>query len=274
MDTFNFRARRYFGARLGVVTALIACAGCTAAQGNEPTTPGAATPPTITSDSVTVAIQGTAQASGGGILAGVAVCLRPDARTAERETCTTSDDHGAWKFTGAPSNTWVGVTFVKDGFFPTLRAIETDTTDIVIAPTDGELVTSSAMPDMLKAAIDPAAGHFLFATAAPGRDATTAATVTVGTIGGPTTAPVYFDASGNPTLGANEGSEGAMANLSPGYYEVTFRGTNVSCVNAGQTYGYPITTYQAAGVARLLVPVVEGFLTAPVAVTCTSSAAQ
>ena len=274
MDTFDFGARGYFGAKLGVVTALVACAGCTAAPGGEPTTPGATTPTTITSDIVTVTIQGTAQASGGGTLAGVAVCLRRDPTTADGETCTTSDDHGAWKFTGAPSNTWVGVTFVKDGFFPTLRAIETDTTDIDIAPADGELVTSSAMPAVLNAAIDPASGHFLFATAGPGLVATTAATVTVGTIGGPTTTPAYFDASGNPVIGANDGSEGAMANLPPGYYEVTFKGTNVSCANAGQTYGYPITTYQADGVARLLVPVVAGFLTAPVAVSCTPATAQ
>jgi hypothetical protein len=274
MDTFNFGARGYFGAKLGVVTALVACAGCTAGQGGEPTTGGTTTPPTITSDDVTVTIQGTAQASGGGTLAGVAVCLRPDPTTADRETCTTSDDHGAWKFTGAPSNAWIGVTFVKDGFFPTLRAIETDTTDIAIAPTDGELVTSSAMPAMLDAAIDPASGHFLFATAAPGLEAATAATVTVGTIGGPTTVPAYFDANGDPVLGASGGAEGAMANLPPGYYEVTFQGADVSCVNAGQTYGYPITTYQADGVARLLVPVVAGFLTAPVAVTCTSTTGQ
>ncbi len=261
--------------KLGVLTALVACAGCTAGQGGEPTTASApAGAPMITSDIVTVTIEGGTRASDGSTLAGVAVCLRPDPTTAERATCTTSDDSGAWKIAGAPSNAWVAVTFIKDGFFPTLRPIETDTSDITIPPTDGALIPSDVMPSMLKAPIDPEAGHVVFATAAPGTPATIPATVTVGLIGGPTMRPVYFDASGNTVAGATAGAAGAFANLAPGYYELTFTGPTVSCSNVGGTYGYPITTYMSNGLARLLVPIVQGFLTAPVAVSCSPSAAE
>ena len=95
MNTQIFAAPGQLGVKLGVVTALVACAGCTggprrrADDGQPPRAP-----PVITSDIVTVTIQGTTQASDGSTLAGVAVCLRTDPTTAERATCTTSDDTG------------------------------------------------------------------------------------------------------------------------------------------------------------------------------------
>ncbi len=99
-------------------------------------------------------------------------------------------------------------------------------------------------------------------------------TVTVASIGGPSIAPVYFDAAGKPMPGANAGATGAFANLTPGYYEITFGGASVACNDLGGLYGYPITTYTPNGQARMLVPVVEGFLTAPVAASCSPAAAQ
>jgi hypothetical protein len=273
MNTHIFGTRGQLGVKLGVVTALVACAGCTAAQGGEPTTAGAPpSAPAITSDIVTVSIEGTTRASDGSTLTGVSVCLRPDPTTAERATCTTSDASGAWKLAGAPSNSWLGVTFIKDGFFPTLRPIETEATDIKIPPTDGALFPSDIMPSVLKAPVDPEAGHVVFATEPPGAQATIPATVTVGLIGGPSMSPVYFDASGDTVSGASAGAAGAFANLAPGYYELTFSGTSVSCDNVGGTYGYPVTAYGSDGLARLLVPIVQGFLTAPVAVRCSPSA--
>jgi hypothetical protein len=274
MNTQIFGGRGRVGLKIGVVTALVTCAGCTAAQGGEPGTSGAPTTPVITSDIVTVTIEGTTKASDGSSLAGVSVCLRTDPTTAAGATCTTSDDNGAWKIASVPSNAWVAVTFIKDGFFPTLRPINTDTTDIQIPPTDGALIPSTAMATMLKSPVDSAAGHVVFATATPGHQASTPATVAIGLIGQTTTAPVYFDTNGDPVPGANAGATGAFANLAPGYYEATFAADGVDCSDVGGTYGYPITAYASGGLARLMVPVVEGFLTAPVAVSCTTRAAQ
>jgi hypothetical protein len=263
------------GVKIGVVTALLACAGCTAAQGGEPGAAGTpTTTPVITTDAVTVSIEGTTRASDGTTLTGVAVCLRTDPTSAEGAACTTSDGSGAWKFASAASNAWLAVTFVKEGFFPTLRPISTGATNIVISPTDGALIPSTAMASMLNVPMDAAAGHLLFAMAPPGSWVATPATVTARLIGAATTTPVYFDANGDATPGASAGTAGAFANLPPGYYETTFAGDSVSCAIVGGTYGYPITAFAESGVARLLVPVVEGFLTTPVAVSCKPAAAQ
>jgi hypothetical protein len=163
---------------------------------------------------------------------------------------------------------------MKDGFFPTLRPINTEATDIVIPPTDGTLIRFTAMASMLNVPMDAAAGHLLFATAPPSTPAAIPAAVTARLIGSPTTSPVYFDANGNPAAGANAGATGIFANLPPGYYEATFATDSAPCTDVGGTYGYPITAFAPIGVARLMVPVVEGFLTAPIAVSCVPGTAQ
>jgi hypothetical protein len=266
----RFEARRRFGAKLGIVTAMVACAGCTMARGGEETSADApASAPAATADAITVSIQGMTQASDGSPVAGVEVCLRTNPTTSEGAACTTSDDAGAWKLAGAPASAWVAVTFVKDGFFPTLRPIATATSDITIPRGDGSLVASAAMSTLMSAPLDPASGHVVFSTSSPGTRATVAATVSFSAIGGPPVTPVYLDANGDTMPGANAGATGAFANVSGGFYEITFAGTSVACKDMGGLYGYPVTMYMPDGLARLLVPVVPGFLTAPVAASCT-----
>ena len=272
MSTHRTLGRRpRTGAKLGVVTAMIACAGCTLPRGGEESAaPGA---PVVT-DAATVSIDGIAQASDGSPIAGVTVCLRTDPTTSDGASCTTSDDRGAWQFKGAPANSWVAVTLVKDGFFPAMRPIATTTSDVSIPAGNGALVASTDMPSLMSAPIDPASGHVVFSTATPGSRATAAASVTFAPIAGSPVTPAYFDAEGQPMPGASAGATGAFANLKPGYYEITFAGPSVACSNAGGLYGYPITAYMPDGQARMLVPVVEGFLTAPVAASCSTVTAQ
>lgn len=265
----RFDARRRFAAKLGMVTALVACAGCTMSQGGAETSADApASAPPATADAITVSIQGTTQGSDGSPVAGVEVCLRTDPTTSEGAACTTSDDAGAWKLSGAPASAWVAVTFVKDGFFPTLRPIATTTSDIAIPRGDGSLVASAAMSTLMSAPLDPASGHVVFSTSSAGTRAAVAATVSFSAVGGPPVTPVYFDANGDTMPGANAGATGALANLSPGFYEITFQGSSVACKDIGGLYGYPVTMYMPDGIARLVLPVVAGFLTAPVAASC------
>jgi len=270
MISQKFEARRRLGAKLGMVTALVACAGCTLERGGEESSADApASAPAATADAITVSIQGIAQASDGRPVAGVEVCLRTDPTTSAGAACTTSDPAGAWKLTGVPASAWVAVTFVKDGFFPTLRPIATATSDITIPRGDGSLVTSAAMSTLMSAPLDRASGHVVFSTSNPGSSAAVAATVSLSAVGGPPMKPVYFDANGDPMPGANAGTTGALANVSPGFYEITFAGTSVACKDVGGLYGYPVTMYMPDGLARLVLPVVPGFLTAPVAASCT-----
>jgi len=266
----GFEARRRFGAKLGMVTAMVACAACTLDRGGEETiTHAPASAPPATADAISVSIQGTTQASDGSPVAEVEVCLRTDPTTSEGAACTTSDNAGAWKLAGAPASAWVAVTFLKDGFFPILRPIATATSDITIPRGDGALVASAAMSTLMNAPLDPASGHVAFSTSSPGTRATVAATVSFSAIGGPPVTPVYFDTNGDTMPGANAGTTGAFANVSPGFYEVTFEGASVACKDIGGLYGYPVTMYMPDGLARLVLPVVPGFLTAPVAANCT-----
>jgi hypothetical protein len=275
MSIHRFEARRRpLGAKLGIVTAMIACAGCSAAQGGDPTGTNAPGAPSATADAVTVSIQGFAQSSDGSTIAGVAVCLRTDPTTSAGAACTTSDMSGAWRIAGAPANSWVAVTLIQDGFFPTLRPIATGTSDVAIPAGGAVLVGSSQMPNLMGAPIEEASGHVAFASATPGARSIAEPTVTVAPIGGASIVPVYFDAEGNPMPGANAGATGAFANLAPGYYEITFAGASVACSDLGGLYGYPITSYTPDGQARMLVPVVAGFLTAPVAASCSPAITQ
>jgi hypothetical protein len=233
---------------------MVACAGCGAAQGTDTTAPPAG-----------LSIQGNAQAADGSPVAGVAVCLRPDPGTTNQTTCTTSDRQGAWKLVGLPTSAMVAITFVKAGFLSTLRPIATETSDLTIA--DGALIGSA---DLVGALVDESKGAVAFSTALPGTRPATAATVSLRDFDGREVAPVYFDRGGAPAPGATAGTSGVFANLVPSYYVLTFYGASVECSTGGGLYGYPVTLYTAQGQARLLVPVVAGFVTASLAATCSA----
>ncbi len=144
MSTHRFSSPRPLAcAKLGVVTALLACAGCTMAQGGgDPTSENPSTNENTlaTPTSTTVSILGTTQTTDGVPLDGVDVCLHPGPSGPEDKICTTSDASGAWEIATAPSRTFVGIAFSKDGYFPVLNAITTGTSDLTMPAGDGTLI--------------------------------------------------------------------------------------------------------------------------------------
>jgi hypothetical protein len=270
----NHRSDLGLTTKLGIVSALLACAGCAAAQGGDPTNAGSPPSAALSSvDATNVSIQGIAQASDGSPVAGVAVCVRPDPMTSANATCTTSDGRGAWKLAAAP-DALVAITFIKTGFFPMLRAVNTTAEDQTIPPGDGALIATGDATALMGGAVDPERGYIAFSTATPGNPPTAAATVLLDAIDATSDIsqpiPTYQDASGQPLAGASSGTKGVFANLPQDYYVMTFQGASASCSNSGGLYGFPVTAFAPAGEARMVLPVVAGFLTAPVAASCSA----
>jgi hypothetical protein len=145
MTPYRLDSWRCIGAKLGIVTALTACAGCIAPQNGDPT--GANAPaseaPLAAAEPGTVAVLGTTQAIDGAPLAGVTVCFRPAPTGPDDATCTTSDDDGTWRLDGVPSRTFIAVTFAKDGFVAALCPITTSTIDLTMPSGDGTLVPAT-----------------------------------------------------------------------------------------------------------------------------------
>jgi hypothetical protein len=243
--------------KLGIVTALVASTGCAAGQVTD-TAGEPVAAPAPRAAVATVSVQGATLSSDGSPLAGVSVCVRPDPMTSDHATCTTSDGSGAWKLAGVPSNALVAVTFIKAGLFPTLRPVATGTGDLTIPAGDGTLVAPGNVDALMSGPVDPTAGHVAFSSAMPGTRPAAEVTAILDSLADPQstqTRPVYFDG-------------GFFGNLTPGYYALTLSGATVSCSSSGGLYGFPVTTYTPAGQARLMFPVVAGFLTAPVAASC------
>ena len=260
---------------LALVTALLGGTGCGAAPYVD-TTPGVSASAggqdaVEVATVAVVAIRGVAQDPDGRPVPGVAVCMRPDPMVATNARCTTSDGDGSWALTG-PANSRLAITSVKTDFVPLLRPIATKATDVTIPPGDGALIAANAGAPLVGGSMAPGSGAVAFSTATPGSVPAAAATVVLGEFDGTTIddspTPVYVDAAGQPVPGATFGTEGVFANLAAGTYAMTFRAPSVSCTNAAGLYGYPIAAYAAPGEAIVVVPVVDGFLTAPVVAQC------
>jgi hypothetical protein len=69
--------------------------------------------------------------------------------------------------------------------------------------------------------------------------------------------------------GATAGTRGRSVNLPPDLYVLRFSHPSVKCKPIG-LYGWPLTAFQdpASGEAAVLAPVLEGYVTAPVAASC------
>lgn len=276
-NSLRNRARGSFlgaaGLKLGMAMATVASAGCSAAgdRGSEgmPPASGGAAP--------TVSVQGIALSSGGNPVAGVSVCLQPDLLMADGARCTTSDASGAWALAGAPANSLVAITFVKEGFLPTLRPVVTTTQTLKLMEGDTSVLAAGDWAGVLVSplenpatagnapgkAVNPTVGHIAFSTATGGAEPATPAAVTLGGTNRDA-APFFVDAKGN-LLDVTSGTRGLFVNLAPALYTVTFDGGSARCQANGGLYGAPSAT--AAG-PRLMVPVLAGFVTLPVAVDC------
>jgi hypothetical protein len=256
--------------KVGVFTALVACAGCGDAAAGESGGTG----------STAILIQGVALTSEGSPVAGVSVCLRPNLVTTDHTSCTTTDASGAWALAGAPANSLVAITFIKEGFLPTLRPIVTTTQTVKLTGGDRSVLATGDWAGVLVSvlenpatsagamgtALDPNVGHIAFSTATGGAEPVTPAAVTLGGTDRQE-APLFVDASGN-LLSATSGTRGLFVNLAPALYAVAFDGGSAATCRAnGDLYGASTAT---AGGVQLMVPVAAGFVTLPVAVDCTA----
>ncbi len=230
--------------------------------------PADATPPPV---GPTVSISGFVHASDGTLLPGATVCAR-STDTSAVFASTTSGDEGSFTLSGVPANQQVMVVFRRETFFPSLRAITTGTSDIMLPENENAMLPAVNPQMFLGMTANPTRGQIAFAVTSPSAQAALDVSVTMTGFGGGSEAPVYFDASGSPAVGAGAGQSGGFVNVPPDYYVLRFGHTGATCTVSG-LYGYPATEYQntASGEAVVVVPVLAGYVTSPVDVTCVSA---
>ena len=209
-------------------------------------------------------------------VSGVEVCVREHAEIA----CATSDAEGAWSLSGAPPSSELALTFQKDGYISVLRPVLTGLSDVVLQDDENHLLTVQQLEALWAGvSIDPAKGAIAFFATALGtrlrsgsldwaRDVTLSVSPDVGD------GPLFLDETGTyvPGATATTGGYGGLLNLDPGDYTLTFTHAS-SCASIGDTtggavYGFP------AGVGTepiLRVPVLAGYVTAPIGVFCPSA---
>jgi hypothetical protein len=258
------------------LSALVLLAGCGAgadvvAAGGGPASKGGGETTAVSplSDTSGLSIAGYVHGADGAALAGVDVCLQAGPTVAmDIGQCGTSAADGSWTLDGIPRDESVTIAFKKAGYAPSMRAIQTNTSDIVLPSDENRL---SLLTDSGAARFDDHTGGIQFAVLSdePGTVQATATLIT-GERQDPT--PVYLDASGNAKSGATAGSAGAYANVAPGQYLLTFTGVPASCTAASGLYGFPVQSFQGADAASVVVPVVAGRITTTIGLDCRTKA--
>ncbi len=243
--------------------------GCSAGPAGAESTPSAVSANPPATAPTTLSVQGALHGADGSPVAGATVCLRTDVMNAGQGPCTTSDGTGAWTIATVPANSFVAITFEKAAFVPVLRAIATETGDVTIPTDESELTTTADFAARVGRSLESITGSVAFFTTLPGSPAV-AATASLRPLNGPDVAPPSYD--GEPA-GAVAGTSGVFTGLADGYYVLTLGDASVPCASSGGLDGYPITLYAPANEARLIVPVVAGFLTTPIAAACTAAVA-
>ncbi|MGO9834101.1 MAG: carboxypeptidase-like regulatory domain-containing protein [Polyangiaceae bacterium] len=215
-----------------------------------------------------VSIQGFVHASDGSPLAGATVCPEVVGAAKNAASCTASGGDGSFTL-AAPANEWVAVTFDKTGFVSTVRAVATQT-GVVALPGTENVMLPAVEPLMIAGVpADPGMGQVAFSVMGPTGQNGVAASVTLGGSGSPPPA-IYLDSAGSPDVGATSGTEGRFVNVPPGLYSLHFNQASATCAPLS-LYGWPMTAYQSAGEASVVVPVMAGYVTAPVAASCVSA---
>jgi hypothetical protein len=223
-------------------------------------------------DAAAVSIRGFVHASDGTLLPGAKVCLH-EGLTKNVASCTTGGSDGSFVLAGVPANAPVIVTFQKDGFVPVLRAVETEEGDVLLPADENTLMPTTGAQTVLGALADPSKGQVAFFVTTPdGQPATEAPVKLTRFEDSYSQPPVYLDRAGAEVVGATAGSRGGFVNLTAGLYVLRFGAASVPCTPSAGLYGYPITAFQdpSSGYATVLVPVFEGYVTAPVGVSCVS----
>jgi hypothetical protein len=195
------------------------------------------------------------------------VCLKSGA--VWNGDCTVSAADGAWILTGVPASTKVTVTLDKDGFLPAVRAIATDTVDVVLPSGDSGLLPATHAASAMGAPLDASAGHIQFFV-----HGATDVTVDAVAMDGTASPATFLGANGQPDAALKSGAEGVFANIAAGYHLVTFRSATASCAISSELTGFRSAWNAVAGVESVLVPVVPGHVTSPIRVDCTPVAAR
>jgi hypothetical protein len=262
------------------IATLFLATGCGGSEGPASREPAGSsrTAPASTSPSSTlgpITIRGFVHASDGTLLPLATVCSQLVA-SSDTTDCAISGVDGSFALP-APAAQPLVVTFRREGFLPTLRAIATDASDITLPPGEDMLFPAVSPQTFLGAPVDPSAGHIQFRVVSPGSQPAPNVSVTLlpyGLLPSPDvrSPTIYLDAQGAPQTGQTAGTSGWFANVPEGMYLVRFGHDSVSCT-ANALYGYPVTGFQgqdpSSVQAEVVVPVMAGMVTAPVSVTCT-----
>ena len=222
-----------------------------------------------------LSIRGFTHGADGSVLPGVEVCLHNgvvSGTLSDPVMCAVSAPDGSFTVSGASANGAATLTFAKDGFAPTVRPIELQTADVTLPPSENLLLAEPLA--MAGTAANPTRGQIAFAVATT--DSGPAPQVTASLVGflvpdgsyGVNGAPAYLDGKGAPAPGAAAGASGAFVNVPPGLYMIRFHATSGYCIpTARLDYA---ASQDSSGDIGILVPVLRGFVTAPVGIWCTS----
>jgi hypothetical protein len=246
----------------GALLAIVGCGNASidpASQDNEAPSNARAAQPSIS-------LSGFVQAADGAPLDGVDVCIRSGIELHQApDACTVSGADGSWKLSGVARNAQRALTFEKEGFGSALRVFETARADIAFPESEHRLVPLSASASFLGTPIDTKRGRVEFFVASSGGAAPRNATLT--SMHGKSMNALYAD---QPSAEPNSLARGGFADLTTGEYMLVLDG---GCA-ASRLYSYPILDGLEAteGVAIMGIPVIEGYVTTPVIVSCTGAA--
>jgi hypothetical protein len=243
-----------FGGLLG----LSACGGApdtTSSTG----TPAASTQASPGPAAPSVSVSAVVHALDGSVVAGVRACVLEQGKPGD---CVATGADGSLALK-VPANSLVAVTLEKTGFVPMVRAFETFADDVTLPESENVLLPAGVL-DM-----KPTGGLVAFTVDGANASASPSVSVSMTEASGTVQTPIYLDAFGLPIPGATTGTQGRFVDVEPGLQALVFSDPSAKCSGLS-LYGWPVTAFQdpTSGVALIAVPVLKGFVTAPVAASC------
>jgi len=246
------------------------CGGSGPSSGSSGDPTGAASPRAVASTEAgpSVLVEGYVHGTDGDALSGATVCPAVVGTPKNAASCTTTGSDG-WFALAAPASEWVAITFDKPGFVSTVRAVQTETSDLTLPGAENVMVPAVQPLTIGGVTADATMGQIAFSVmGASGQDGVPVS-VTLGGTSSPQPA-IYLDSTGAPAAGATSGTQGVFANVPPGLYALHFGQASATCAPLS-LYGWPMTAYQNPGEAAVVIPVLAGYVTVPVAAACESA---
>lgn len=259
----------FSSAALTTILAVLGCSGPVIDVPENTEEPGALPLNGASSVNGAVSVFGFVQTEKRAALPGADVCVLDG-----NMRCTASRAGGAFALHAVSADSDVLVMFEKEGFTPVLFPMRTGRDNVGLSPAMRFWVNGKSF---MGTSANTTQGQLEFLVApAPSGPATVSVTLT--DLDGRTRAPLYLGHDGKPALDATSGFRGGFTDLPTGDYLLTFSGVSAKCTRAGSGFdnGYVSASPVVAPVDRagesvtLVVPVMEGYLTGPVTVSCTS----